>query len=251
MNTTFSPQTVKATPDYVLSVIVDNHRQQCQFDPETDPTATLKFDTTVAEWRLACDLVSWKKLGRALNQSWVIDCTDEQWRAVLHPPRQHTLREVCEIIATHATRPVIRPITMLGKPCVTAGAFLTVRHLLSQAGADGNNIAPSTSLSPFLREFPFVFLGPVSQLAPGVLPPVKIRKSFYNAAVAGFVISLLLVFVDAIVGRPEWSALFGLSAIISYVLIWVAAYCRPESVEFGNLKTFRDLARVLAADKTT
>ena len=249
MNASFPPQAVEATPDYVLSVIVDNHRQQCQFDPETDPTALLKLDTTVAEWRFACDLVAWKQLGRALNHCWTIDCTDEQWRAVLHPPRAHTLSEVCNLIAAHATRPVIRSITMLGKPCDTAGAFLTVRHLLSQAGADGDNIAPSTSLSPFLREFPFVFLGPVSQLAPGALPPLKIRKSFYNAAVAGFAISLLLVFVNAIVGRPEWSVLFGLSAIISYVLICVAASCRPESVEFGNLKTFRDLACVLAGAK--
>lgn len=51
-----------ATPDYVLAVLRDMHRQQCQHDPEADPSAVLSFDTTVTEWRAACDLLGWRQL---------------------------------------------------------------------------------------------------------------------------------------------------------------------------------------------
>jgi hypothetical protein len=245
MNNKFPPQEVPATPEYVLSVIADNHRQQSQFDPEVDRDTVLTFDTTVARWREACDLLSWTRLAHALNSAWSVNFSDDEWKAVLHPPRQRTLLDVCTLIASRANRPVIRAITMLGKPCNTAGAFLTVRHFLSQAGADASQIGPSTELSPFLRTYLGEFLGPISRLAPGRLPPVAIRTSFYHSAVVGFAISLLFVLVTALVGRPECTALATMFAIVFYPLIWIAARRRPEDVQFGELKTFRDLAYLL------
>ena len=58
-----------ATPEFVLEVVRDSHRQQCAYDPEADPSAQLSFDTTVAQWRDACDLVGTKGLGVALDES--------------------------------------------------------------------------------------------------------------------------------------------------------------------------------------
>jgi hypothetical protein len=124
-----------ATPEYVLAVIRDMHRQQCQYDPEADPSSVLSFDTTVAEWRDACDLLGWRKLGRAYNQLWGISCSDAEWRAVLEPARQGRLADVCRLIASRAVRPLIRPSRLSGTGCVPAGAFLTIRSLLHEAGA--------------------------------------------------------------------------------------------------------------------
>jgi len=244
----FPPQIVPATAEYALSVIVDQHRQQCQFDPEVDPGAVLTFDTTVAQWRKACDLVNWSALGRALNDGWAIHCTDQQWESVLKPPRQRKLRDVCNLIAAHANREAIRPITLFGKPCVTAGAFLTVRRLLRDVGAEVSDIAPSTPLAPFLRRYVEVFLGPISRLAPGALPPVKIHAPLYHAAVLGFFVSWLILLVGGLLSSrfPQAALLGVLAAGIFYALIWIAAKSRPPSVEFGNLMTFRDLASLLA-----
>ena len=249
METNFLPQIVPATPEYVLSVIVDDHRQQSQYDPEADPDAVLTLDTTVAEWRNACDLVGWRGLGRALNDYWDIRCTDRQWETVLTPASQRTLRDVCSVIASHATRQVIRPVTLLGKPCDTAGAFLTVRSLLRQAGADVRPVRPSTPLAPYLRQHVEVFLGPISRLAPGALPPVEIRTPLYDRAVIGFVASLVLIILGWLVS-PLCAALGAVSAGFFYALVWVAAKSRPASVEFGGVQTFRDLAMVLAAART-
>lgn len=45
------PIPVPATPEYVLDVIRDAHRQQCEYDPEATPEIELTFDSTVDDWR--------------------------------------------------------------------------------------------------------------------------------------------------------------------------------------------------------
>jgi hypothetical protein len=236
-----------ATPEYVLAVIRDEHRQQCQHDPEADPAAVLTFDTTVGEWRDACDLLAWRELGRGYNQLWGIVCSNAEWHAVLEPADQRRLRDVCRLVAGRAVRPRIRPSRLLGSTCATAGAFLTIRSLLHGAGAPAGEISPSTPLAPYTRRFAEVFLGSVSRLAPGVLPPVRIRTPVYDVADRVLLVSLVCLVVGGCGGAH---LLTGLGAVLfasGYALNWYAARCLlPASVEFGELRTFRDLAIVLA-----
>lgn len=236
-----------ATPEYVLAVLQDMHRQQCQYDDVADRGSVLSFDTTVAEWQDACDLLGWRELGRALNQIWDISCSDDEWRAVLKPSRQKRVADVCQLIAAHAVRPLIRPSRLLGCNCAPAGAFLTIRSLLHHVGAPAAEIAPSTPLAPYTRRFAEVFLGPVSRLAPGALPPVRIRTPVYDAALWGIFVAVVLLLIGACSGLGLF-VFFGVGLFASsYVFVQYAALClRPASVEFGELRTFRDLALVVA-----
>ena len=72
------------TPEFVLAVIQDSHRQQCQYDPEADWDASLDFESTVSEWRDACDLLGWRRIMRSLNQEFGLDYSDDEWQAVLN-----------------------------------------------------------------------------------------------------------------------------------------------------------------------
>ncbi|MBI1322718.1 hypothetical protein GC170_05985 [bacterium] len=236
-----------ATPKYILAVLQDMQRQQCQHDPEANPGAKLSFETTVAEWRDACDLLGWRELGRAYNQLWAIACSDEDWRTVLEPASQRRLAEVCHLIAARVARPTVRPSRMLGSTCAPAGAFLTIRSLLHDAGAPACEIAPSTLLAPYTRRFTEVFLGPISRLAPGALPPVRILTPVYDAAIWGILVAVVCLLVGACSGAH----LLTVSGVVlfasAYALTWYAARCLlPASVEFGELRTFRDLAVVVA-----
>jgi hypothetical protein len=236
-----------ATPEYVLAVLRDEHQQQCQYDPTADPTAVLSLDTTVVEWRAACDLLGWREIGRAYNHLWGISCSDAEWRAALEPARQRRLADVCQLIASRAVRPLIQPSRLLGSTCAPAGAFLTIRSLLHDAGAPADEIAPSTPLAQYTRRFAGVFLGPVSRLSPGALPPVQIRTPVYDAAVW----SLLVGWITSMVGAcSRMHLLTGFGALLftsAYALACHAARCLlPASVEFGELRTFRDLAVVMA-----
>lgn len=122
-----------ATPEYVLAVLRDMHRQQSQYDPDADRGAVLSFGTTVSEWRDACDLLWWRELGRGNNQLWGISCSETEWQSVLEPASQKSLADVCQLIARRAMRPVIRPSRLLGSTCAPAGAFLTIRCCMRQA----------------------------------------------------------------------------------------------------------------------
>ena len=248
MNTSYPTDNVPASAGYVLSVIQDQHRQQCEFDFEVDPNVVLTFDTTVANWRYACDLIPWRRLAEALNKQWNIECGLEQWRAVLTPPKERTLRDVCDFIAAHAVQEVIRPARILGKACEPAGAFLTVRSLLEEVGADAASIAPSTAIAPYARRYLGVFLGPVSSLAPNRLPPVRIHKPLYWGAGVGVLIGFALIACGSYFD-PGLTIIGVLVFAVCYALMWIAAKSDPAAVEFGDLRTFRDLAVVMTRPK--
>ena len=243
----FNLASAPATSEYVLRVLTDAHRQQCEFDPETDPDIKLTFETTVADWRLACGLADWRSLGRALNSWWQIERADAEWRAVLEPAHERRLSGVCEFIAKSASMPVLPASSFLGAACYTASAFRAIRGASAAAGAPVDQLRPSFSLDPFLRRYPHVFLADIARLAPGALPSVKIRLPVCDAAVLGFI----CCFIAAVVA--QWLSAFALTVLcvllsaMCYAMIWVAAKCIGlSSVEFGNLKTFRDLAQIIA-----
>jgi hypothetical protein len=238
-----------ATPEYVLAVVRDMHRQQARFDPEADADAVLTFDTTVAEWRQACDLLGWRALARGLNAVWGTGATEDEWRAVLEPGDERRLADVCAFLARRAARPRVRAARLLGRTCAAAGAFLTVRSLLREAGADPWGVTPSAPLAPYTRRYTSVFLDPLSRLAPGALPPVRVSTPVYDGATLAFLIGLPVLIAGACFGSAALAAAGGAVTVAAYSLTWLAArFLLPSSVEFGDLRTFRDLAVALSVD---
>jgi hypothetical protein len=236
---------------YVLAVLRDNHRQMCQFDAAADRCAFLSFASTVAEWREACDLLPWRELGQAFNQHWGINVPDVEWQATLEPARERRLEDVCALIARNIQRPEIRPTSMLGCTSVSAGAFEAIRSLLQGAGANAKEIAPSTPLAEYTRQYCQLFLGPISRLAPGALPLVRIHTPIQDAAAWGMVCGWLGGWLYVVIGSICHMSLLTLTGVIScvaaFVLPWIASqFTLPTSVEFGKLRTFRDLAVAIA-----
>lgn len=247
MNEHYSPILIDPTPDDLLLVLRDIHRQQCTHDPEADPEISLSHESTIAQWREACDLLPWARLAEGMNSYWSVTIPTAQWRAVLEPPCERRLRGVCELLASHVKLPRVRPATLSGSPCAPAGAFLTIRSYLADAGADVSAVAPSTALHEYTRRYSGVFLGPISQLAPGALPLVKIRTPVYHL----FLYGMLIAWVGLIIGWcGGWFALArwsGLAIGICYAGIWtVGRWVLPNKVEFEGLRTFRDLSDVIA-----
>jgi len=166
---------------------------------------------------------------------------------VLEPAHEKRLEDVCALIAQHVRLPQVRPAHLLGCTCSPAGAFLTIRSLLHRAGATADEIAPSTPLAPYTRRYCELFLGPISRLVPGALPLVRIRTPIYDAAIWGTMAGILCLAVGACSGLHLLTAAGGLLFVAAYSLTWIAARSMlPASVEFGELRTFRDLAVVVA-----
>jgi hypothetical protein len=240
-NNDYPVQEMPATREYILAVIKDSHRQQCQFDPEAEKDIILTFDSTIKEWREACDLLSWRKLAKAINNWFKTDFSDEQWKAVLQPAKEKKLRHVCELLATKVKRIEIKPF---GNRCINAGVFLTIRSLLKRAGAK-EEIKPSTRLAPFFRNYLEQFLSDIAKLEPGALPPVKIHNQFYDYSCWAFLLGLAICVIGYFFS-PLLLTLAVCFTGLAYVATWAAANSRPKKVEFGSIQTFRDLTLLIA-----
>ena len=93
-----SPTYVPATPEYVLAIFRDQHRQECSIEYDAEPQLELTFETTIAEWRFWCDVLDWRRLGRAIDTEWKLGLPEKKWRTVLKPARSRTLRDLCSFI---------------------------------------------------------------------------------------------------------------------------------------------------------
>jgi hypothetical protein len=241
MNADYPIQEVQATPEYILAVIKDSHRQQCRFDPEAEKDILLTFDSTIADWRNACDLLDWRRLAKSLNDWFRTDFSNEQWKAVLEPARKKRLRGVCELLSMKVKRIEIKPF---GDRCVNAGIFLTIRSFLKHAGAK-EQIKPSTPIAPFSRNYLAEFFDGIAKLEPGALPLVKIHKPFYNYSIWAFLLGLVICIVGGFLN--PFVVIFGVCfAALAYAAIYVAAKLHPARVEFGSIQTFRDLTLIIA-----
>jgi hypothetical protein len=247
-------EVVPPSADFVLEAIRESHRHQCAYDPEANPSVELSPDSTVADWRNACDLVATDDLGAALNALWEINVSRDDWRAVLEPPKQRRLREVCRLIASNAQRSIIRPAGALGAACAAAGAYWAIRGMLLRAGADPAALRPSEPIPEVARRFPEVFLGPIARLAPGRLPTVSIRTPWYDASLAVLGIGVAAMLAAQTLDWFGWIGAGLMAAMIwtgiallltGFLCTWLTARLRPREVRFGDIRTFRDLAEVI------
>lgn len=237
-----------ATPEYVLAVLQDRIRQDEEW-------ANLKvtFATTVAGAFPLEPEIMWGKtpnLGQILNKCLDIAIPDDEWAHVLEPPKERTVGDVCQLVACYLERPRIRPARVAGVSCLPAGAFLTVRSLLHQAGAKAEEIGPSTPLAPYTRQFLEVFVGPIARLAPGAFPQWHWEISgATKKAWLSFGLGLLCLGASRVLPCLEPTAYFFIAE--SFVQMWLAAkWLGPSKLLFGELRTFRDLAIFIAARAT-
>ena len=243
---------VHATADFVLAVLRDQHRHAVEIDAECDPEMDLTFSSTVADWRIANDLLPAKRLGRALNQTWGLSLSDAHWRSVLVPPSQKTLKGVAVLIAAHAKRTQLRPLRIAGASCLSASAFLAIKDCLAADGADVSNIAPSTPLHEYTRNHWRSFVCRVSRLAPGALPPISINSPAHETNLAFGCVGALLFLTGILattITLQAWPVpLIGVLILIATTVASHLIQDRPSAnVAFGNLRTFRDMATCIAS----
>ena len=156
----------------VLEILRDNVRQN-PYAFIDDPNTELLMSTSVQDWQVDADLLPWPKLADAFNAYWNMNASREQWRLVLTPENNKTIRHVCEFIASAAQIENVNPPKLFGRRCVPAGVFFAVRDLLSRGGADVTELAPSSELKNYATKHVDVFVNEISRLAPGRLPSMQ------------------------------------------------------------------------------
>jgi hypothetical protein len=236
-----------ATPEYVLAVLNSHYCFSCQVSFGAEPHEPLTFDTTVSDWRAEAELLPWPRIEEAHNEYWEINCAQEEWRAVLIPERKRTLRDVCELIAARAMRPVVRPSEIFGSRCLPAGVFLTLRSRLQEAGIDVAGLRPSTPLEGFMPRHAYELLDATTRLTPGAIEKVSWFAPARDASFGIFLLSAGCLLLNFFTDSP-WFTIVGVAGmVVGYLWSWIAVrWIGPQRVEFDSLETFGDLSRRIA-----
>ncbi|WP_417378274.1 hypothetical protein [Gimesia sp.] len=239
---------VPATPEYVLLVLLDQSRQYWSksslFSEEEEIPVTL--DSPLETLWDACQLYD-SGFICFFTKDW-LGLSESDWTQAVAGPQMNTVRDFCERIAARMTMPVISLESFIGRTCRPASAFLAVRSLLQEAGVDVTEVAPSTSISKMTRRHLDLFLGPITKLAPGVLPAVQVKRPVWDTNWIGTAAILyFLILCPLSVGYGTAAYLLCMFVLACLV---IAAYGTKERdpvlVEFGNLRTFRDLSELIA-----
>lgn len=251
----------------VLAVFRTEYRYSEQFDPEEMVGCEISFETTVEEWRDACDLVSWWGLGRALNADWEIDVSDPDWKGTLEPARRRTLRDVCELIASWARLPVVEPAGLLGGRCDTVGALRAMRVVAGLHEPGALRLRPSAPLGPESGSREWALVRAALKLAPGsVEPPRREDHPALGWFAWPFLSGLLALPAGGLLTGAAWllerfaespvspGAVWGAAGAVAFALIGISIAgvlltlrLHPTRYHWGEARTVGDLARRVAA----
>jgi len=173
------------TPENILKIFVEQHRLCSPLDPEANPHAMLTINSTIAEWRDANDLLPWRSLSKFLNEEFNITATISEWEQVLTPAGKRTLNDVCSFISKKYSTEEIKPIKLLGKECLSAAIFLTLKKNLQRRGVEVNDLKPSSSVTPYIDKYSSQMLEQATILAKGEkvfdsFKPIRKKTGFWN-----------------------------------------------------------------------
>jgi hypothetical protein len=235
---------VPATPEYVLAVLLDRSRQEWGAKAPIEPVT---LDSPVDRLWEACEFLNGDDIYYS-TMEW-FDLWGTNWFDAFFYTQLETARDLCTLIASRATMPQITLVSLCGKTCQPASVFLAVRSLLVEAGADVRELAPSTSLHEFTRRHTELFLGKISMLGPGSLPDVEIDD---GGKMRGDLLKLLWS-IPLLIGFmfKTLSPVYFTIVLLVYLVLLIKSWWDEEApnarVDFGELRTFRDLSNRLAS----
>jgi len=233
------------TADEVLAIFRDQVRHSTAVG-DVEPDIQLRPETTVQQWSEDCDLLAWQDVAEAQNQWWGIDVDLDRWEAAMEPAEERTLGGVCELIASHARIPDLRPESFASARARQQAVFAALRDRLTQAGVNEDEVQPDADLGELGCRHLAELVMETSRLAPGVLPTPEVD---FPSDWAG----LLSVLVLALIGCISVLVWYGyLHALLLIPLLWLPSRISrrlrkqlPTRVAFPGLETLDDFCRAV------
>lgn len=257
MNTE-TPPARRMTPDEVLDLI--RHHQVVLAECDEVEHADISANTCVDDWFnwSSGDAFTrtWVANASALNMHFGIDVPLREWKPVLNPPRQRKLADVCEFVANRAVVPEIPVPRILGTPCRSAGAFHTIRKLLSAQGENTSGLSPSSLLSQYAANgMPEIGMDLI-RMSPSLVGRSEFayHGDFWHKLLGALLFIATpvcgIIAVQSVwLGAPLMAFAFG-----AFVFVWWSSEKRvekPYRLDFVGLHDFKDLCRILAYPETS
>ncbi|MGB0717102.1 MAG: hypothetical protein ACPGXK_14580 [Phycisphaerae bacterium] len=151
-----------------------------------------------------------------------------------------TVGELCHLIAGHASRPAIEPVTILGSTCHAAGYFLAMRSMMREQGSvQADTLLPSTKLRSIAKGGLKKIVDELIRIQPKLVHVITLKwKYSWLTRVSGNVFTVVWIFMLA--GGVS-HVLSGASPLFHYSTVLCLLSCAAAAV-FGMVLTVLDRA---------
>lgn len=157
---------MKYTKDDILQMLISQYKFGIEFDPVVIKGMDLNYESSIFEWRDACDLVDTKKLAKIYHKEFNLNRPISELENILEDEDNKTISDFCEYISENAEREKIEPIKLLGQNCTSASIFRVLKQKLTENGADTTELKPSSEINPFFLKYGGQLFNEVNRIAP-------------------------------------------------------------------------------------
>ena len=235
----------------ILEILKSNHRQRIQIEKGIPTDEDITFELTIRDWITDLELLDWEELCTYYSSYFQIEKTEWKFKISMQPIKYKTLKEFCEFIAEHATKPQIKSIKSLGKNCRTAAIFYHLKTKLVAEDIKAEEIKPSSKLKDFMEDFAFTIIEEVNRINPKILPvlnyePNELIKQNWKFYLGGLVILLTAGLLE----NSWFLAGLGMGLLLSgFWMDRVGQKIPAAKFEFEKLESFRDLIELINDNK--
>jgi len=238
---------MKYKKEEVLEILKTNHRQRIQVEEGIPTDEEITYELTIRDWISNLELLDWEELSAYYSTYFQIEKTAWKFRISMQPNKHQTLKDFCEFIAEHATKPQIKSIKSLGKNCRTAAIFYHLKTKLVAEDIKAEEIKPSSKLEDFLDDFAFTIIEEVNRFNPKLnYEANELIKPYWIFYLGG----LVIVLAAGLLENSWFLAGLGMGLLLSG--LWmdrVGQKIPPAKFEFEKLESFRDLIELIDQDK--
>lgn len=171
---------MKYSKNDILQMLISQYQFAIEFDPVVNKGMDFNYESSIFDWRDACDLIEPKKLAKVYHKSFKLNRPISEFENILTDENNRTVSDFCEYIAKHAERQKIETIRLLGQNCQTASIFRTLKQNLSNNGADTRNIKPSSEINPFFMKYGGLLVDEVNKIAPGTISEFDFKQNWMS-----------------------------------------------------------------------
>ncbi len=177
------------------------------------------------------DFLVWFEYHFSLPDRWA-----QTWDAT------HSVCDICADVAGRIEVPVSESVTILGRPCETAGMYRMMKQLLMEAGGNTGGMAPSSPIRTYLRHYSKVFAR-VRLARRGRLPALHTNPVGIGCVccvATGVVLGVTALVLSSGSWLAAWSILL-LSILTGAVVERLTTHGEErDAVHFPGIVTFRD-----------
>ncbi len=231
---------MKYSKDDILKMLISQYHFQTEFDPVVIKGMEPNYESTIFEWREACDLISPAELAKVYRETFKIKQPISELESILIDEDKNTLSEFCDYISQYAERQNIEPIKLLGQNCQTASIFRTLKQNLSEKGADTTDLRPSTKINDFFLKSDGILFDEVNRIAPGTMSEFEYKANKIET------IGTKALFFSIVFAIGFWSIWFFhwlllLPIAIGIIIYQIGTKKEPEKLNIGGFDNFREL----------